>query len=53
MSSEGSLTIARGFFSQLSWQEKRGIHLKNLYFFGSVDQNELNNLSCYLKIPVF
>ena len=36
MSSEWSLTVTRGFFSQLSWQEKRGIHLKILYFFGSV-----------------
>ena len=53
MSSEWSLTITRGFFSQLSGQEKRGIHLKILYFFGSVEQNELNNLSCYLKIPLF
>ena len=52
MSSEWSLTITHGFFSQLRWQEKRGIHLKTLYFFGSVEQNELNNLSCYLKIPI-
>ena len=48
-----SLTIIHRFFSHLSWQGKRRIYLKILYFSESVKQNELNNLSCNLKIPVF